>query len=54
MRYKSIKSNSGGGAPQFKGEQPLTESRKGTAHSCPKRTGPGPKPSQMNMNPKGS
>lgn len=50
MDYKRITSSSGGSASQFyKGEQPLTESRKGTAHSCPKRTS-SKKPPQMNMN----
>ena len=55
MDYKKISSSTGGKAPQFyPGTQPLTESRKGTAHSCPKRVQGGPKPQQMNMNPKGS
>ena len=48
MKHESITSSPGGKAPQFKGEQPLTESRSGTAISCPKRTG-SKKPPQMNM-----
>lgn len=50
MDYKKISSNKGGKAPQFyPGEQPLTESRTGTAIACPKRVG-SKKPPQMNMN----
>ena len=49
MDYKRLSSNSGGKAPQFKGEQPLTESRKGTAIPCPPRVQGGSKPPQMNM-----
>mgnify|MGYP001823859075 CR=1 FL=1 len=51
MDYKKIRSTPGGKAPQFyEGEQPLTESRKGTAIPCPPRVQGGPKPRQMNTN----
>jgi hypothetical protein len=57
MDYAKIKSEDGGKAPQFyPGEQPLTgkpASRTAEA-AAPVREGPGKKPSQMNMNPKGS
>lgn len=50
MDYKKIKSEPGGKGSQWKDEQPLTESRSGTAIPCPKRVQGGPKPPQMNMN----
>ena len=49
MDYKKISSSAGGTAPQFKQDQPLTETRTGTAIACPKRTS-SKKPPQMNMN----